>query len=416
MKTISLETEFCGVKFPNPFVLAAAPGTDDMNMLERAFEAGWGGAVMKTVALDCEPVDLVSPMIWGISYENKRLMGMENIDLITERKISVCCKEIKELKTKFPKQVMIGSIMASKEADWKEAARLIQDAGADMLECSFSCPHGMPDRGMGSAIGQDPELTLRTARWVREAVDIPVFIKLTPNITDIVPVARAVKESGCTGVTLINTVKALLGIDLDTFVPLPSVNGKSTWGGYSGPAVKPIALRFVSTVAKNLDIPIFGVGGITTWQDAAEFLLCGAGVVQLCTAPMHYGFGMIDDLREGLSGFLQSKGMSNIGELVGKALPNLVSYQELAKDYSVVSKVERELCLRDNLCYIACRDGGHEAITLDKDRYPVVDEDKCIGCGLCHSVCPVESCISYQKAQKHHKNKREGIKPPSWKN
>ena len=413
MNRFSLETEFCGIKFPNPFVLAAAPGTDDKNMLERAFEAGWGGAVMKTVALDCEPVELVSPMIWGVSYENKRLMGMENIDLITERKISVVCQDIKHLKAKFPKQVMIGSIMASCEADWKEAARMIQNSGADMLECSFSCPHGMPDRGMGSAIGQNPELTLRTARWVREAVDIPVLIKLTPNVTDIVPVARAVKEAGCAGVTLINTVKALLGIDLETFSPLPTVGGKSTWGGYSGPAIKPIALRFISTVAKNLNIPISGVGGVSTWQDAAEFLLCGAGTVQLCTAPMHYGFAVIEDLVEGLNSFLQQKGMRSVAELIGKALPNLVSYQELAKDCSVVSRVNREICLRDNLCFVACRDGGHEAIEFDAERYPIINEDKCIGCGLCRSVCPVEDCISYIKAQKHHKQKREGIKPSS---
>ncbi|MFH1688935.1 MAG: NAD-dependent dihydropyrimidine dehydrogenase subunit PreA, partial [Candidatus Eisenbacteria bacterium] len=275
-KKVDLSVEFCGVRFPNPFVLAAAPPTDKGEMIARGFEAGWGGAVVKTLGLEHVEVNLVSPMMAGLSYEDKNLIGLENIDLISDRDINEALAEVPGLKRDYPDNVVIVSMMAGNEAEWTEIAKRVEDSGADMIECSFSCPHGMPERGMGSAVGQDADLTFERAQWVVDAVDIPVLIKLTPNVVDMRPIAAKVKEAGAAGITCINTVKGLIGFDLDTFAPLPSVNGKSTEGGYSGPAIKPIALRFVADVAKDVQIPVAGVGGVVTWKDAVEFLLAGA--------------------------------------------------------------------------------------------------------------------------------------------
>ncbi|MFH1502379.1 MAG: NAD-dependent dihydropyrimidine dehydrogenase subunit PreA, partial [Candidatus Eisenbacteria bacterium] len=362
MKKTNLSLDFCGVRFPNPFVLAAAPPTDSAEMIARGFDAGWGGAVVKTLGLEHVEVNLVSPMMAGLKYEDKNLIGLENIDLISDRDIVEVLKEVEDLKKRYPEQVLIVSMMASTEDEWKEIARRVQDAGADMIECSFSCPHGMPEKGMGSAVGQDADLTYERAKWVAEAADIPVLIKLTPNVTDMRPIAARVKEAGAAGVTAINTVKGLLGFDLETFSPLPAVNGKSTEGGFSGPAIKPIALRFVADVARDVGIPVAGVGGVVTWRDAAEFLLAGAGIVQVCTAVMRYGYDIIEELNEGLSLYLEDKGLSSPSELIGKGLPNLVSHEALSRDYKVVAAVDEDLCVGCGQCVIACRDGAHQAI------------------------------------------------------
>ncbi|MDI7247473.1 MAG: NAD-dependent dihydropyrimidine dehydrogenase subunit PreA [Bacillota bacterium] len=389
-----LSIEFCGVRFPNPFTLAAAPPTDSAEMVARAFEAGWGGAILKTTSVETEVVELAYPMMAGLDYEEKKLMGLENIDLISERHIGEVEKDVRALKKEYPDRVVGASIMGAKKEDWQELVRRLEAAGVDFIECSFSCPHGMPERGMGSTIGQDPELTERTARWVKEAAKrVPVVIKLTPQIADITAAARAVKRSGADGVCAINTLKSLIGVDLDTFVPYPNVGGYSTFGGYSGPAIKPVALRCVAEIAKAVDIPIAAVGGISTWRDAAEFLLVGATNVQLCTAVMHHGFRIIEDLIDGLDVYLEEKGMRSVKELVGRSLPYIVEHSHLSRRHKVVAAINRETCVKDDLCYIACRDGGHQAIELDSNRLPKVDEDKCKGCGMCATVCPVYDCI-----------------------
>ena len=304
------------------------------------------------------------------------------------------------LKRDYPDNVVIVSMMAATESEWQEIARRVQDAGADMIECSFSCPHGMPERGMGSAVGQDADLTFERAKWVVDAVDIPVLIKLTPNVADMRPIAARVKEAGAAGITCINTVKGLIGFDLDTFAPIPSVNGKSTEGGYSGPAIKPIALRFVADVAKDVQIPVAGVGGVVTWKDAVEFLLAGAGIVQVCTTVMRYGYDIVEELNEGLALYLEDKGLSSPAELVGKGLSGLVSHEALSREYKVVSAIDEDLCIGCGACVIACRDGGHQALEFrgeeagDLARVPAVDDEKCIGCGFCVSVCPVSGCMS----------------------
>jgi dihydropyrimidine dehydrogenase (NAD+) subunit PreA len=400
MRKPDLSIEFCGVRFPNPFVLAAAPPTDSAEMIARGFDAGWGGAVVKTLGLEHVEVNLVSPMMAGLAYEDKNLIGLENIDLISNRHLPEVLQEVSELKKRYQEQVLIVSMMAGTEDEWKEITRRVQEAGADMIECSFSCPHGMPERGMGSAVGQDAALTYERAKWVVEAASVPVLIKLTPNVTDIRPIAQKVKEAGAAGITCINTLKGLLGFDLDTFAPIPDVGGKSTAGGYSGPAIKPIALRFVSDVAKDVGIPVAGVGGVVTWRDAAEFLLAGAGIVQVCTAVMRYGYDIVEELIEGLGYYLEEKGLGTPADLVGRGLPNVVSHEALSRDYKVVASIDGDLCVGCGACIVACRDGGHQAIEFPEDaagtgneRIPGVDEEKCIGCGFCRTVCPVTGCI-----------------------
>ncbi len=406
MKKVDLSVEFCGIRFPNPFVLAAAPPTDDAEMIARGFDAGWGGAVVKTLGLEHVEVNLVSPMMAGLSYEDKGLIGLENIDLISDRDINEVLAEVSELKKSYPEQVLIVSMMAGSEKEWKEITRRVQAAGADMIECSFSCPHGMPEKGMGSAVGQDAGLTYERAKWVVEAAEIPVLIKLTPNVTDMRPIAQKVKEAGAAGVTAINTVKALLGFDLDTFSPIPSVNGKSTEGGFSGPAIKPIALRFVADVVKDVGIPVAGVGGVVTWKDAVEFLLAGAGIVEVCTAVMRYGFDIVEELNEGLALYLEDKGMNSPMELIGLGLPNIVSHESLSREYKAIASIDEDICVGCGQCIVACRDGGHQAIEFrgrqddgglsdaDDARIADVDDEKCIGCGFCRTVCPVDGCIT----------------------
>jgi len=393
---VDLSIDFCGVKFPNPYILAAAPPTDNWDMIRRGFEAGWGGAAIKTLSLASESVSLVYPMMHGVSHKGQRSMGLENIDLISEHNVDDWLPEIPKLKKDFPDQVLIASIMASKKEDWQELVRLLEEAGIDMIECSFSCPHGMPDRGMGSSVGQNPELTERTARWIKEAAKrVPVIIKLTPNVTDITVIAEAVKKSGADGVCAINTVKGLLGFDLDTWSPYPEIDGRSTYGGFSGPAIKPVALKCIAEIAKKVEIPITGVGGLWDWRDAVEMLLAGAETVQSCTAVMAMGFRIIDDLNEGLANYLEEKGLSSVRDLVGKGLAQIMKHEELSRDWQVRAKINEELCIKCGVCYNACMDGGHQAIECLEDRVYKVDPEKCIGCGFCPSVCPVR-CITLE--------------------
>lgn len=394
---IDLSLEFCGIKYPNPYVLAASPCTDDEEMVARAFAAGWAGAVLKTTSVETEVVNLAYPMMAGLDYEDKRLVALQNIDLISAHHVDVVEGRVKRLKKEFPDKVVVASIMGQKQEDWQELVQRLEAAGADMIECSFSCPHGMPEKGMGSTIGQNPELTERTARWVKEAAKkIPVVIKLTPQIADISAAAAAVKRSGADGVCAINTVKGIIGVDLDTFSPYPQVNGKSCIGGISGAAIKPVALRCVAEIARKVDIPITATGGITTWRDAVEFLLLGARNLQLCTVVMQHGFRVIEDLVDGLRYYLEAKGFTKVEELVGKALPNLVEHSQLPRGHQAVSVLQEALCVRCDRCYLACRDGGHQAISIGQNRLPVIDKKQCVGCGFCTAACPVPACLTIQ--------------------
>jgi len=285
--------------------------------------------------------------------------------------------------------------------DWQELTVRCQEAGASALELNFSCPHGgIPGKQVGSEIGQDPQVTKQITGWVKELAKVPVWVKLTPNITDITIPGNAAKAAGADAITAINTIRALIGINLDTLEPYPSVKGCSAFGGYSGPAVKPIALRYVAELARGVGLPVSGVGGINNWRDAAEFILAGATTLQVCTAVMFNGYEIINELLDGLTGFMEDKGFSSIEEFRGLVLPKLSGVTELDTSWRVISEIDRTTCVKCNLCYVACRDAGYQAIEIREDRLPYTLEDKCTGCSLCMQVCPVWDCITMKQTEK----------------
>ena len=330
----------------------------------------------------------------------EKLVGLNNVELISDSHIETNFKEITETKKLWPDRAVIVSIMVeSKKETWHEIVKRTIDTGADGIELNYGCPHGMSERGMGSAVGQVPEYCKMITEWVTEVSTIPVLVKLTPNVADIQLPARAAKAANASGISLINTINSIVGIDLDTFQILPSVAGKSSHGGYAGPAVKPIALHHLSQVAKDpeVNLPISGIGGITNWRDAAEFILLGATSVQLCTAVMHYGFRIIDDLVEGLTNWMASKGFNSINDIIGMAVKQIEDFGNFNLLHKTVARIDQSTCIHCNLCHIACEDGAHQCIDLISENgsvKTVVVEEDCVGCSLCSLVCPVEGCIS----------------------
>lgn len=401
-----LSVDFCGIKSPNPFWLASAPPTNTGDQVMRAFEAGWGGAVWKTLG---EPIVNVSSRYSSVDWHGQRLMGLNNIELITDRPLEANFREITEVKKRFPGHALIVSLMVeSKRETWHDMVKRAEDAGADGLELNFGCPHGMSERGMGSAVGQVPDYTCQIVSWVKEVARTPVIVKLTPNVTDVVYPARAAKKGGADAVSLINTINSITGVNLQTFAPRPDVHGSSAHGGYCGPAVKPIALNMVSAVALDPGLPISGIGGIGTWQDAAEFILLGSSTVQVCTAVMHHGFRIITDLTDGLSNYLDELGMKSVDELRGKSLSRVKRWEQLDLNYRVIADVDESKCIGCGLCYVACNDGAHQAIAARPDsrgrtRVEIL-EPKCVGCNLCSLVCPVSDCITMKRVDTHGEN------------
>jgi len=395
----NLFTNFAGIKSPNPFWLASAPPTNSGYQIMKAFDTGWGGAVWKTLGV---PVVNVSSRYGALNYRDTRMMGFNNIELITDRPLADNLREIEEVKKRFPDHAVIASLMVETRAEWHQIVKDVENAGSDGIELNFGCPHGMCERGMGSAVGQEPKILKMIVEWVMEVATIPVIVKLTPNISDITRPAMAAKEAGANAVSLINTIQSVIGVDIDNFVPYPIVDGKSTNGGYCGPAVKPIALNMTKNVAQhpNVQLPISGIGGIETWRDAVEFMLLGAGNVQVCTAVMHYGFGIIREMKRGLEDYMDQKGFTNIDQMVGKALPNVQHWEDLNLKYKVVASINDDKCIGCQLCYTACEDGAHQAIGLSSDplnRTPFIIEENCVGCNLCSLVCPVEACITMDR-------------------
>ncbi len=404
-----LSIDFCGIRSPNPFWLASAPPANTGAQVMRAFDAGWGGAVWKTLGV---PITNVSSRFGSVDLGGQRMMGLNNIELITDRPLDVNFAEIEEVKKRYPKNVVVVSLMVESKEEWKAIIKRSIEAGADALELNFGCPHGMCERGMGSAVGQEPKVLEEITRWVKEYSSIPVIVKLTPNITDITEVGLAARRGGADAVSLINTIQSLVGVDLDHMVPLPRVGERSTNGGYCGPAVKPIALHMVGELArdKNFGIPISGIGGVSNWRDAAEFIALGSTTVQVCTAVMHYGYRIVDEMIDGLDQFLTDKGMHSVAELVGRAVPKYVTWGELDLGYNLKAVIDPEACIGCQICRVACDDGAHQCIHLPspsnaaasgenskgtpKSRIPFVDEAECIGCNLCAAVCPVPDCIS----------------------
>ncbi len=403
-----LSVNFAGIKSPNPFWLASAPPTNMGSMIERAFDVGWGGAVWKTLG---EPIVNVSSRLASIDHGAMRMIGLNNIELITDRPLEVNLKEVYECKKKYPNNAVIVSLMVeSKREAWHEIVKKAQDTGCDGFELNFGCPHGMSERGMGSAMGQVPEYTCMVTEWVKEVSRLPVIVKLTPNVAHIVPPGRAAQKGGADAVSLINTINSVMGVDLDTMIPYPNVNGQAAHGGYCGTAVKPIALNMVSELARDTEfnIPISGIGGINTWRDAVEFMLLGAGNVQVCTAVMHYGYRIVEDMIDGLNNYLDEKGFSSVNEIIGKSVSRVTDWGNLDLNYKVVARVNNEHCIKCNLCYVACEDGAHQCFSFDENRFPVVDEEECVGCNLCALVCPSPGAISMVRLD-------DGSNPQSWK-
>jgi dihydropyrimidine dehydrogenase (NAD+) subunit PreA len=415
-----LSINFAGIKSPNPFWLASAPPTNSGAQIHKAFEAGWGGAVWKTIG---PPVLNVSNRYGAWHYGGQRMLAINNVELISDRPIEVNLREIAEVKRTWPDRAVIVSAMVESRAEiWAEIVRRIEDTGADGIELNYGCPHGMSERGMGSAVGQVPEYCERITRWVMDVASIPVIVKLTPNITNIVTPARAAIAAGANALSLINTINSIVGVDLETLEITPSIGGKGGHGGYAGPAVKPIALNMLSAlgtddVVAGSGIPISGMGGIATWKDAAEFLLLGAGSLQVCTTVMHYGFRVIEDLCDGLSNWMDAKGLATIADVKGKSLHRISEFKDFDLSFRAVARINQENCIKCNLCYVACNDTAHQCIDLvgvdgrplQPNAYDIssngkddavnmrpqllVREDDCVGCRLCYNVCPVEDCI-----------------------
>ncbi len=395
-----LRNNFIGIKSPNPFWLASAPPTDKAYNVERAFKAGWGGVVWKTLGEAGPPVVNVNgPRYGAIWGPDRKLLGLNNIELITDRELQTNLREIKEVKMKWPDRALVVSLMVPcDEESWKAILKPVEETGADGIELNFGCPHGMSERGMGSAVGQVPEYIEMVARWCKQHTRMPVIVKLTPNITDIRYPARAAKQGGADAVSLINTISSITSVNLDTFSPEPSIDGKGSHGGYCGPAVKPIALNMVAEIARDPQtrgMPISGIGGVTTWRDAAEFLALGAGNVQVCTAAMTYGFKIVQEMITGLSNWMDAKGHGNLDAITGRAVGNVTDWQYLNLNYITKARINQDLCISCGRCHIACEDTSHQAITqmVNGKRHFEVIEAECVGCNLCVNVCPVESCI-----------------------
>ena len=415
-----LRTSFAGIASPNPFWLASAPPTNSGAQIHRAFEAGWGGVVWKTIGA---PVLNVSNRYGAWHYGGQKMLAINNVELISDRPIEVNLQEIADVKRNWPdRAVIVSAMVESSPQAWSDIVHRIEDTGADGIELNYGCPHGMSERGMGSAVGQVPEYCEKITRWVKEAAHLPIIVKLTPNITDIVQPARAAVRAGADAVSLINTINSIMGVDLDTFEITPSIGGKGGHGGYAGPVVKPIALNMLSELGTDKvvaasGLPISGMGGISTWQDAAAFLLLGATSVQVCTAVMHYGFRIIEDLRDGLANWMDAKGFASVVDLKGKSLDRISDFKDFDLAFRAVARINVDKCIKCNLCYVACNDTAHQCIDLvsadgriveplaydvrsngkgeaiGSRAQPRVREEDCVGCRLCHNVCPVLDCI-----------------------
>lgn len=410
MKKKDLSINFLGVKFENPFCLSSSPVGNCYEMCAKAYDSGWGGVVFKTIGPKHFLINEVSPRFDALTKEDTPFVGFKNMEQIAEHSLEENLNDLRRLKKEYPNKVLIASIMGTNEEDWVELARLVEEAGADMIEMNLSCPQ-MTSHEMGSDVGTNAELCKKYCKAVKRGSKLPMMAKMTPNVTDMVPIAKACLEGGADGIAAINTIKSICNVDLDKKIGMPIVNGKSSISGYSGKAVKPVALRFIQQLRTGIeDVQISGIGGIETWEDAAEFILLGAKTLQVTTAIMQYGYRIVEDMCNGLSHYLEDQGYDSLEEMVGAANKNIIPCEELDRSYIVYPKIDLDKCVGCGRCYISCFDGAHQAIEFDEEtRRPSVNKDKCVGCHLCATVCPVK-CISkgeikFKKGAKEHEIK-----------
>lgn len=387
-----LSVTFLGVKFDNPFCLSSSPVGNCYDMCRKAYKVGFGGVVFKTIGPKSYFIDEVSPRFDKLNKENTPFVGFKNMEQIAEHPLEENLADLTRLKKEFPNKVLIASIMGNDLETWEELARLVEEAGADMIEMNLSCPQ-MTSHAMGSDVGTNPDLCREYCKAVKRGSKLPMMAKMTPNITDMVPVAIACLEGGADGIAAINTIKSICNIDLDKMIGMPIVDGKSSISGYSGKAVKPVALRFIQQMKDSLelkDVEISGMGGIETWEDAAEFILVGSTTLQMTTSVMQYGYRIVEDLKNGLMHYMEEQKVEHLSELIGKANKNIIPAEALNRDYVVYPHIDLDTCIGCGRCYISCYDGAHQAIEWNKKtRQPSCNQDKCVGCLLCGHVCPV---------------------------
>ena len=397
----SLELNFCDIVCENPFFLASSAICTNYEMVANAFEAGWAGVFYKTICK--QDIREVSPRFDAVGKEGTPFVGFRNMEQLSENPYTTDFDILHRLKQNYPKKIVVASIMGQTEEEWIELAKMAQDAGCDAkmaqdagcdaVELNFSCPQ-MRLTGLGSDIGQNPELILFYTSYVKEAVKIPVIPKMTPNIMSMTSPALACFYGGASGISAINTIKSI------TMSHDAEVSDKKTVSGYSGKAVKPIALRMIyemtgnpilhkAGIEKHMDIS--GIGGIETWRDALEFIQLGCRNVQVCTAVMQYGYRIIDDLKLGLQHYMKERGIVELKKLVGEELKNIVLPSNLDRETMIFPKIDREKCIGCGRCFISCADGGHQAITFGEDRKPHIIGTKCVGCHLCRLVCPTKA-------------------------
>ena len=399
-----LRNTFAGISSPNPFWLASAPPTDKAVNIHRAFEAGWGGVVWKTLGEDGPPiVNVHGPRYGALLTPDRKMLGFNNIELITDRPLQTNLDEIRDVKRAWPDRALVVSLMVPCiEAAWTDILARVEDTGADGVELNFGCPHGMSERGMGAAVGQVPAYIELVTAWCKQHSRLPVIVKLTPNVANIVPPALAARRGGADAVSLINTINSIMGVDPATLQMSPSTGGMGSHGGYCGPAVKPIALHMVAEIGRHHDLaglPVSGIGGIGSWRDALDFIALGAGNVQVCTAAMTFGFKIVQDMADGLSGYMDDMGFQTIADFQGRALPSVTDWQHLNLNAISKAVIDQHSCIACGRCHIACEDTSHQAITATKDgrRHFEVKDGDCVGCNLCVLVCPVPDCITLRQ-------------------
>ena len=413
-KRPDLSVDFCGVRFKNPFLLSSSPVANSAEMVGQAFEMGWSGVAFKTLNSDRVPIIHPSPRMNPYHYGAKRLVGLQNVEQISDRPLKDNLLDFLYLKKRYPEHVIIASIMGFSNDEWAYLAKAAEDNGADMLELNFSCPH-MTVEGAGHKVGQAFQLIEKFTATVKKAVSIPVLAKMTPNITDMTEPAYYAKQGGADGIAAINTVRGLSEIGLDDWTAKPNVGGIGAISGTSGPAVKPIGLRFIADMAQcpDLGLPLSGMGGIETWVDALEYLLLGSTTLQVTTGIIHYGYRIVEDLIEGLSDYMAERGIERVADLVGKALPTLADTDRFDLKRQGTAAYDLDRCVGCGQCYIVCRDSAGQAIDWDADqRRPRLIEEKCLSCMVCSFVCPVSGLISYKEQPPTYQRQETRVMAP----